>query len=705
MLSGVSFQNTFLRSAALKRSARTALLWIAFTLASFSNARSLVVREDVFVPPASVTCPNNEERMKKQADQEFESIQFKTTSTSQPNLSIAAEAKTTKTFSAGVTLFEKPSLFRVIEKTFESVDVTPQLPQLSLCTDAVCVLKTYLGSEEAAKRLLTIALRTGFVVSLSPEHTAEYQDKVVVNGIETTVTKRTSSVWTLSELRRLSQSAKIIPFTRMKIATPVTLYRTGISSSIAGEASTQSWIRLYAGAFQNDERPWDGAENATWTDKVLIHEYCHLIDYQGYNEGSRRSSRSQLDKYQPNTPGASRWGQTGTDATFVTDYAKTSNFEDFAEACAYFLLAPSVLMDRAPAKYAAMKDLLFKSDFTNAEWNQPLFPEVEQLIAGPGVEDRCESDVIRKAGDVSLMADGRATEVVSRTATMIRSLRHSQWGHTSSALNESREGVILDSLHVLESSPTFCDRGGEEAFRLRTAAICSRTQKKLVKISKPFPVETLNAYATECVNQSKNLDSSCVDAKVTAWALANATDDLSRAFANRYKTAAIAPSIQAAALKNLQPKDWLVRCLTPIGSASDATGSITYTLRGPSTTAGSFFRSTSDASQPLNGIQSACLAEVRNALREKGYTVPAAWTPAESTEMYSRIPLLSSTFYSFEQKLLGPVLKAVCPVGSTCSEEKVRAATVAWIGLDTNTLPVSSTALAIEVKRLANRVR
>jgi hypothetical protein len=45
---------------------------------------------------------------------------------------------------------------------------------------------------------------------------------------------------------------------------------------------------------------------------------------------------------------------------FVTDYARTNQFEDFAETAKFYWLAPDLLKSRNPAKFAFMRDVVFE---------------------------------------------------------------------------------------------------------------------------------------------------------------------------------------------------------------------------------------------------------------------------------------------------------------------------------------------------------
>ncbi len=667
------FKNTVLHLRS-----RISIVAILLTAASFSNARSIVehsVRAKFNPTALQDQCPAEEDYLSSQANLEYDTLLTNTPSKFTPNVMIANEAPITKEVQPGLRITDRPTLIQVLENTFEGVTLAPQAAQLATCNDTLCVLKTIFGSEEAAKRLLFISIQTGFTLSVSPSHTQAVLETVTENGVRTTRQRQGSSVWALNELRRMTNTAKILPQIRAKLTSPVTIYRVGVPSKAAAEASSESWIHFFQGAFENDESPWDGAENAIYTDKVFVHEYCHLIDYEGryepQNGNAIKSYKSLLPKYQPRLgPG---WGVKGNGAQFVTDYSQKSHAEDFAESCAYFILAPKVLAERAPAKYAAMKDIVFSGrDFTGAFWNRPLFPEVSELLTSAATENQCESDLMNHLGDIRLLGDGRAYEVGERTATSVTTWSHSHWYLTSVILKNSRDAILDESLKTLENSPTFCARGGERALRLRAPLICAEAQKKIEKVAKRSLSE-LNTLASECVKTERNLTSSCVDSKMASKIASETTDTLMVALAKRYETLPMAISLQSEAVKSVSVLDWLGACLSPVASVSpDAAGRTLYQLKGPTVTNPGALVLSADNPQNLSSVQGACLGEIRNLLKRQNFTLPT-WSAAESVEFYKYLPGFEKLLGGIESVILSASLKRTCGVNgnAACSEADV----------------------------------
>ena len=251
------------------------------------------------------------------------------------------------------------------------------------CDTVLCALTKLFGSEESAKRVLVVAKRDGYVISVDRSRSAPNRPD--------------EQIWALNEIRAIDQSFSVLPqkFKRLKLMKyiyriPDGLRRIKHDKAVAAFAVSgisifdiveHGYIGFYESAFSKSE-----FYGENWPRTVALHELCHHMDYQGtYRALGRDLSKQHKFGFAALSwqQKAWKWSIKPNAKGFVTDYARTSPAEDFAESCMFYVFYPEILKEKTPEKYALLKDKLFDGlEFIDAPpFSLASSPELDTAVA------------------------------------------------------------------------------------------------------------------------------------------------------------------------------------------------------------------------------------------------------------------------------------------------------------------------------------
>jgi hypothetical protein len=203
------------------------------------------------------------------------------------------------------------------------------------CIEVFCVLSKLFNSEESAMRVLNIAKKSGYVVSLG---TTEI-DRMPV----------TTNMWSASEIKTFEQALNLLPPVFYKMKSLKSFRMKKFQPYTRGSATYQPFgerIDFY-------DRPVN-----VYT---ILHELGHAHDYS-----TDSKSFGKIKGFTESDP-----------SSFVSDYARTDEIEDYAESFAHYLMYPHELSLVSPRKYNLLKDKVFSGkEFINSE----LKNEIENKI-------------------------------------------------------------------------------------------------------------------------------------------------------------------------------------------------------------------------------------------------------------------------------------------------------------------------------------
>jgi len=226
------------------------------------------------------------------------------------------------------------------------------------CKTILCALSALFGSEESALRALSIAKRTGYIVSLSQENFQE--------GLAETT-------FTAEEIRSIDDVLHAVPSNFFHLESlkyfyrfPRGYYRVGHEGAMAtATLSTPRWngskmvldpgnIEFFDSAFTS------GPANARYT---VAHELAHQVDHTVYlrthEYGHRKSKFSWISNWRYGTD-PSDFLSYDESSAFSREYGKANPLEDWATAVGDFAYFPNATKAAAPKKYAFVKHVLFQ---------------------------------------------------------------------------------------------------------------------------------------------------------------------------------------------------------------------------------------------------------------------------------------------------------------------------------------------------------
>lgn len=233
------------------------------------------------------------------------------------------------------------------------------------CGTVVCALTKIYDSEETAYRVLNIAKRDGYIVSLGKDFKFDLG--------------QVGQLFSPKEIKNIDLIYKRLPSKYKKLKTLDRLkrmpdgYKMPNSPLAAAYASPGFKSFLY-----NSEGEItfldSGTDGDLWSSFVAIHELTHHIDFSrssisttGYSEspeflkisGWKKSKSYKTDEKTGKKVEVLQWSHAN-DKKFTRDYAASSPVEDFAEAGANYVLSPVTFKELDPEKYEYMKNNVFE---------------------------------------------------------------------------------------------------------------------------------------------------------------------------------------------------------------------------------------------------------------------------------------------------------------------------------------------------------
>ncbi len=252
----------------------------------------------------------------------------------------------------------------------------------------LCALSSMYGSKEAAYRVLALAGKTGYLLTLN--HHRFVFDKVIYP----------LAPWSPGEIRSQQKTIMALPENFQNLPTLKNFYNLEEGYAIIGHEDAAAIAKLSANASQTKITGEILFQQKTTTpQKTIAHEIAHHIEYSFmYNDNLVQ--RAQNLKIFEDFKNLSGWKkrpiplsgkqlpkdeayEKNSKAKFVTDYAQKTPSEDWAETLAFYTQNPEVLYLRAPEKYNFVKTHIFN----NQEfWPTPDWPALNALIKEKGGE-------------------------------------------------------------------------------------------------------------------------------------------------------------------------------------------------------------------------------------------------------------------------------------------------------------------------------
>lgn len=277
---------------------------------------------------------------------------------------------------AGLEITDHPEKIQILKDSFQGFPISEIQKRATSCSTAECVFEHVIGTREAAIRALTIPPRTGYVVSFNQSADDGKHHPL--------------SIWASDEVRILDQATMLAP--------PELLH-------------LKSFKELRRGNYHVPDEAADAIDGSprhpgyiiflpeTWSDGThdILHELGHQYDYShGYFHKS--SGFSALPK------------------KYVTDYASTSTWEDFADTISYYIYDPQTLRDLAPSKYQFVKTHVFHG---------------KEFHTAPPVD-------LAALGDINVLAD-KVVECAAKTSI---------YTFSPAVVRSEEDSIFLSGLHV-----------------------------------------------------------------------------------------------------------------------------------------------------------------------------------------------------------------------------------------------------------------
>jgi len=405
----------------------------------------------------------------------------------------------------------------VLEKSLGETppDHWHQLPQS--CNQVVIALTWGFKNEESAYLTLSIAKKSGYIVSLDQKHS-------IVNAMIY------QQIWKPEEIRVISKTVKKLPSYFLNLKSLESIYRVHDSLRYAGSeggtaalASTgrtvglkyyPGYILVFKGAFDNSD--------FSRAYSTIAHEIGHHYDYEGYWKSPTRERTSQILKYDD----LSEWKKhqktvekdgrrvlevtytSGENARFVDRYSSTNPYEDFASAIGTYVYEPEALLGASPKKYEYMKSKLFNGrEYLEPEtWEhleQLINPKMDQMV------DRCFS----KVKSMLKSSDGKRTNFTQerkinryKTVTYYRNYRSTL--RTLECIEDESKPFIEE----LKKDADFCEKGGEKAIKEYLRKKVAFNLAPYLAIARDVFEKGVKENKEECI-QNKDLRKDCFYAK------------------------------------------------------------------------------------------------------------------------------------------------------------------------------------------------
>ncbi len=235
----------------------------------------------------------------------------------------------------------------------------------SECKTVLCAITKVYKSEEVAYRVLNIAKRDGYIVSLAKDFN--------INN------EYIGQLFTLEEIQKIDLAYKLLPprYEKLKTLDRIKRLPDGYSSPGAPNAAAYASPGIHSADYNREgeitflESGFSGA--ASWGSHAAVHELTHHVDYSQSNKNSHgfsespdflklsgwiKSTKYETDVKTGKKTQVSQW-EFSKDKNFVSDYSSTAPAEDFAEAAAHYVYYPNKLKAVDPEKYDFIKNKVF----------------------------------------------------------------------------------------------------------------------------------------------------------------------------------------------------------------------------------------------------------------------------------------------------------------------------------------------------------
>jgi hypothetical protein len=190
-------------------------------------------------------------------------------------------------------------------------------------------------------------------------------------------------------------------------------------------------------------------------------------------------------KEKTNESGEPSWIHNKTSG-FVSDYAKSSPAEDYAESCMNYILHPNKLKKLAPEKFEYMKTQVFsQEDFLESDWTdlkRLRWDKLKDVIAD---ESGCQ-DGIRECFSELYHSSERICKPLTRTGYDGKKFTMSNCSKVPILINEDKcmteyKKKLVErysnSLWAMDSQ--FCEQGGASTVEKEQAFFCQKSLGKL----------------------------------------------------------------------------------------------------------------------------------------------------------------------------------------------------------------------------------
>ena len=378
------------------------------------------------------------------------------------------------------------------------------------CPSILCAFEKLLGSKEAAMQIFNINAKAGYKMildqSINQNLAEQLWSPAEIREIDATVSKLPK------ELRNLP---KITEITRMGDGLRLHGHgpNTGAYASPAW-GSSKAELVVYDVGMGGVTTGKDPLDVSSWPQEATMHELCHHHDYKGYyasgngtmTSEQKNSAFKKLSVWKEVTSakGESSWVPSGT-AEFVSDYAKTSPAEDYAESCMNYVLHPEKLKEKAPVKYAFMKANLFNNqDFTDAPWNvdkSKKWPALNNKLAD---ESTCAEKLNECSKDMYWHEKGyfcsKKTYYCGTAESRLKD---------NTCFKDFKKSRLQEFAIDLEVEENFCSHGGNRTIEQSVDSVCKGTADKLAKALEAAVKVDVKPQIAKCEEQN-DFTSECV---------------------------------------------------------------------------------------------------------------------------------------------------------------------------------------------------
>lgn len=236
--------------------------------------------------------------------------------------------------------------------------------EASGCATVLCALTRVYDSEEAAYRVLNIAKRDGYIISLAKDFNF---DKGPMGQL-----------FSLEELQKIDLSYMKLPagFKKLKTLDRIKRLPDGYTDPKVPKAAAFASPAYHALLYDTEGEItflMTGTKGGVWGPLVAVHELTHHVDFSrstktpyGVSEspeflklsGWKKIKKYETDKKTGNKVAVDGW-EHAPNKNFITDYAGTEPAEDLAEAGAHYMFYPKKFKETDPEKYEFIKKNIF----------------------------------------------------------------------------------------------------------------------------------------------------------------------------------------------------------------------------------------------------------------------------------------------------------------------------------------------------------